>query len=202
LKGNIVIGDRRQAAVSPEGRQIYVGAFPGVPSGDISTDGMVEFGDAYVYTFDGAIFVWEREALTITRYEVSDDYRLIKGNTLAFTQFGLQLSADHLFVSPKRAYVLLAAENTVVVWNPKTMALGATFPANFPVMDGFDTYPAPIGVSGGNVYWALLSVAEYAASVPNPEGGGILGIEEHRRRPSSSRAAAPATIEPTSSTSN
>jgi len=145
------------ATFGPDGRSVYVGAFPDIPTGDVGTERMAEFGNAYVYTYGSAIFVWDRDALTVTRYEVDDAHELVKGQTLSFTQFGLQFSADHLFVSPTRAYVLLAAENLIVVWNPETMQLTTTFPANLPPLDGLDTYAAPVGVSGENVYWALLS---------------------------------------------
>jgi hypothetical protein len=145
------------ATFNPEGRQIYVGAFPELPEGNVGTDNMVEFGDAYVYTYDGAIFVWEREALQITRFDVDDDYKLIRGGSVSFMEFGLQLSADHVFASPTRAYVMLATENRMVVWNPTTMEIESSFELEFPDRKGFDTYAAPLGVSGDRVYWALLT---------------------------------------------
>src|SRR5262245_20437712 len=54
---------------NPEGRQTYVGVFPGVPSGEVTAAGMREFGDAYFSVYDGSIFVFEREQGEILRFE-------------------------------------------------------------------------------------------------------------------------------------
>jgi Domain of unknown function (DUF4374) len=144
-------------ATNPDERLTYVGAFPEVPSGEVGTDGMLEFGDAYYYAFNGGVFVYEREQATVTRYDVSDSYQLIRGKTVSFVNFGFTSGADLSFVAPDRAYAMVGAQNLVIAWDPARMEITGTFPAGLPTHADLDTYPAPIGVSGSNMYWALLS---------------------------------------------
>lgn len=178
---------------SPDDRMTYVGAFPEVPKGEVGVDTMVEFGDAYFYTFDGSIFVWEREVATITRYEVTDDYQLVKGNKVSFASHGLKFDGELTFISPSRAYMMVASQGIVVVWDPSTMEVTSTFSVDIPVREGLDTFPIQIGVSAGRVYWAFISMnydalklypKNVVAFAPTDADGPVTVIEDDRCVPS------------------
>jgi uncharacterized protein DUF4374 len=174
---------------NPDGRLTYVGAFPDVPSGEVGVDSMLEFGDAYYYAFDGSIFVWEREQAAITRYEVGDDMSLARGNTISFVSYGFKFGAELTFVSPTRAYMNVSEQDLVIVWDPSTMEVTGTFPANLPTPEGLDTFPVQIGRSGDNVYWAVISTNYDAVEVypknvlaiaPADEDGPVTIVEDDR----------------------
>src|SRR5262245_44143450 len=69
---------------SPEWRLTYVGAYPEIPAGALSTDTMLELGNSYFFTFDGSIFELVRESGNVVRYEVGDDYQLTSSGTVSF----------------------------------------------------------------------------------------------------------------------
>ena len=143
---------------NPDGRQTYVGAFADVPTGEVGVERMLEFGDAYYYAFDGSVFVWEREQASITRYEVTDDLQLVRGATVSFVSYGFKFGAELTFLSPTRAYMNVGEQNLVIVWDPSSMTVTSTFPANLPTVTGLDTFPIPIGRSGSSVYWSVISM--------------------------------------------
>lgn len=178
---------------SPDVRQTYVGAFDAVPSGEVRFDQMREFGDAYFYAFDGSIFVWQREEGSIVRFEVTDDLRLVQGKTVSFANFGLEFDGELTFISPTRAYMVVAGQGTVVVWDPTTMEITSSFPIPIPVREGLDTFPIQIGVSGENVYWAFISMNYDAQTVypknvvaiaPKDADGPVTVVEDDRCVPS------------------
>jgi hypothetical protein len=141
---------------NPDVRTTYVGAFSSVPTGNVSNSNMLEFGDAYYYAFDGSIFVWERDAVLITRYEVSDDLKLTKGKSISLINYGFKYGADLSFISPTKAIMMVSEQNKVIIWDPSTMEVTTDFPANVPAKAGFDVYPAPLGASGNYMYYSLF----------------------------------------------
>lgn len=158
---------------NPDERLTYVGAFPNVPSGEVRTNNMLEFGDAYFYGYDGSIFAWEREKSSVTRFEVTDDYKLIKGKTVSFQSYGFKYDAELTFVTPTRAYMFVTGQSLVIVWNPSTMEVSGTFPANLPAREGLDTFPVAIGVAGNRMHWAFIS-SNYDALKVYPKN--VLGV--------------------------
>jgi len=178
---------------SPDARQTYVAAFDGVPTGEVQYDQMLEFGDAYFYTFDGSIFVWEREEASITRFEVAEDFKLIRGKTVSFASYGLKYDGELTFISPSRAYMVVASQASVVVWDPSTMELGSSFAMPIPARADLDTFPIQIGVSGENVYWAFISMnydaqklypKNVVAIAPKDADGPVTIVEDDRCVPS------------------
>ncbi len=142
-------------AWDPDGRKTYVGAYPEVPSGILNTSGMLEFGNAYFYAFDGSIFVWNREEVKITRYEVSDDMKLTESGVISLQSYGFKYGADLTFVSPTKAIMMVSEQNKVIVWDPSTMKVTTSFDANIPVKAGFDSWPGQIGVSGNYMFYTV-----------------------------------------------
>lgn len=177
---------------SPGPRATYVGAFSDVPTGQVSTKTMLEFGNAYFYSFDGSIFVWDRDAVTVTRYEVSDQLKLTKGATISFANYGFKYGADLSFISPTRAYMLVSEQNQVIVWDPSKMEISSKFSLNLPTRANMETFPIPIGVSGNNLYMSVFS-ANYndlvcypknvVAIIPTDKDGPVTLIEDSRTLP-------------------
>jgi hypothetical protein len=177
---------------SPGPRTTYVGAFSDVPTGQINTKNMLEFGNAYFYSFDGSIFVWDRDAVTVTRYEVSDQLKLTKGATISFANYGFKYGADLSFISPTRAYMIVSEQNQVITWDPSKMEISGKFSLNLPSYPNLETFPIPIGVSGNNLYLSVFS-ANYndlvcypknvVAIIPTDKDGPVTLIEDSRTLP-------------------
>ncbi len=177
---------------SPGPRATYVGAFADVPTGPVDTKTMLEFGNAYFYSFDGSVFVWDRDAVTVTRYEVSDQLKLTKGATVSFANYGFKYGADLTFISPTRAYMLVSEQNQVITWDPSKMEISGKFSLNLPARPDLDTFPIPIGVSGNNLYLSVFS-ANYddqicypknvVAIIPTDKDGPVTLVEDGRTLP-------------------
>ncbi len=179
-------------AWDPDGRSTYVGAFPTVPTGSVDSKAMLEFGDAYFYSFDSSIFVWERDQVKITRYEVDDNMKLTKGNAISLQSYGFKYGADLTFVSPTKAIMMVSEQNKVIVWDPSTMTVTTSFDANIPVKPGFDSWPGQIGISGNYMYYTVF-YSDYdnlkvypkmmVAAVPVDGGTNVQIFEDDRALP-------------------
>lgn len=142
---------------NPDSRQSYVGVFPDIPSGDVTAEGMREFGDAYFSVYDGSVFVFEREQGEILRLEADEDLRLVEGGRISFANYGVQFSADNTFISPTRAYMVDGGSGQIIVWNPREMIITGSFDANIPQREGLETFPG-VGVFHGDyVVWPVMS---------------------------------------------
>lgn len=144
---------------TPEGRNVYVGAEPKVPTGELDYSDYLEFGDVEANAHGGYVFVWDREPATMTRYDVTSDLQLDKGPTLSFREEGAGNATGFgatVYVSETRAYTLSSALDTVIVWDPKAMELTGTIDMNPPERaEGLETYPSPGHVVGDSVIWPL-----------------------------------------------
>jgi hypothetical protein len=73
-------------------------------------------------TYQGAIYIPNHEAATLTKYTTDDNGALIQGATLSFMRFGITWIAP-VFIAPDKAYLFDDANRQVIVWNPTTMEL-------------------------------------------------------------------------------
>lgn len=149
-------------ADNPEGRNIYVGAVPDIPEGELEYSDYLELGNVDLSTYGGWVFAWDREAATLTRYGVRDDYSLFQdGDRLSFLSYGGGgefVGGELAFISPTRAYSLSAELDVVVVWNPTTMAIMGTIPMEPPeVPEGFTAFAHKPAVAGGQVIWQIVA---------------------------------------------
>ena len=90
----------------PDARNIYVGAVPDVPEGELDYSGYLELGNVDLSTYGGWVFAWEREASTLTRFGVRADFSLFPvGSSSAFriTAAAASSSAVSSRSSPPRA---------------------------------------------------------------------------------------------------
>lgn len=143
---------------NPDGRNIYVGAVPDVPTGELDYSRYLEFGNVDVSTHGGNVFVWERDPATMTRYSVGADLALAPGPTISFANLGVSGSPAHVFISETRAYTPSPQLDLVVVWNPQAMEIVGTLlmePPERPA--GLETFFFDGRLVGDRVIWSLAS---------------------------------------------
>jgi len=117
-----------------------------LPTESADRSAAYEFGSVYVYTYEGNVYVRDREAGTITRYRATDDFQLVADTradgtearlstqSLGLRPFGMPVA----FISSTRAYVIDPYDLRVVVWNPSTMEIESTFPIADTIKSGFE----------------------------------------------------------------
>jgi hypothetical protein len=140
----------------PEGSNFYIGVYPKLPK-QLDTAQMLEVPSGFdARAFDGAIFVWEGESGTYTRYGVSDDLQLSRDATVSFRELGGTGVAMTAFVAKDRAYSLTRDEHQIIVWNPEAMEVvgaisgDALVDPKYPELD----YGEPV-VFGDSVAWPI-----------------------------------------------
>jgi hypothetical protein len=146
----------------PDGRNIYVGAVPDVPEGELDYSDFLELGNVDISTYGGWVFAWEREAAALTRYGVREDFSLFEtGEKLSFLSYsgGGEFAGGELaFISATRAYTLSSELDVVVIWNPTTMEITGTIPMQYPdVPEGFVAFAHHPAVVGDKVIWQIIA---------------------------------------------
>jgi hypothetical protein len=146
----------------PDGRNIYVGAVPELPEGELDYSGYLELGNVDLSAYGGWVFAWERETPSLTRYGVREDFSLFQsGEQLSFRNYGAGaefVGGELAFISPTRAYALSSELDLVVVWNPTTMEITGTIPMQPPdVPEGFVPFAHHPAVVGDKVIWEIVS---------------------------------------------
>lgn len=149
---------------APEGRLYYASVLPSLPKGKIDRSKAREFSSADVETFDGKIFLRDRQSNTMTRFAVSDDLKLVQEAQFSFANLGLPGSrVTNAYVSPTSAFTLNAKDWTLAEWNPTAMSLtgkNVSIAAakksvvgfiNEPIRFG-ETIMAPVGWADGDTY--------------------------------------------------
>lgn len=130
---------------NPEGRNIYLGAYRGVPEGELDRSRMIELADNDVDYHDGYAYDFSRETGSITRYSVDAELNLVQGPTLSLANLGLNGARGTAFVSDTRAYSYgtTGAALLVAVFDPTAMELDGSIPADALANDDY-----PIGIVG------------------------------------------------------
>ncbi|MCA9558971.1 MAG: DUF4374 domain-containing protein, partial [Myxococcales bacterium] len=124
---------------NPEGRNIYLGAFPEVPEGELDRSKMIELANNDVDFNDGYAYDFSRETGTYTRYSVDADLQMVEGPKLSLANLGLTGGRGTAFVSNTRAYNYgtSGASLVVAVFDPTAMELTGTIPADALANDDF-----------------------------------------------------------------
>lgn len=151
---------------APEARNVYVGAVPEVPTGELDYSRFLEFGSIDVSTSGGYIFVWDREPGRMTRFSVNGDLSLTEGPTLSFERYGAAGGGENVFVSASRSYLLSPQLDTIVVWDPERMEITGTIPVSLPgtpggtggpSQAGYETFAHKGQLVGDRVIWQVIS---------------------------------------------
>lgn len=155
---------------SPEGSNLYVGAFPELPA-EVDLSGMLETPSGQnAATFGGYIYVWSGDSGVYTRYAVDEALRLSEAGSVSFMNFGGTGNVMTRFISPTRAYSMTRDNLQIIVWDPSDMAVLGTIDTSAaldPGYPGFD-YGEPV-LFGDYVAWPILwfddSTSDYKPAV-------------------------------------
>jgi hypothetical protein len=155
---------------TPDARNIYIGAVPEVPEGELDYSDFVELGNVDVMTYGGWVFASDRDASTLTRFGVRDDYSLFqyekKLSFLDYSSAGNFEGDEIAFISEHRAYMLPAELDVVVVFDPSTMQITGTIPMDPPdVPEGFSSFAHSPTVIGDRVVWQIVSTNDDAREI-------------------------------------
>jgi hypothetical protein len=167
---------------SPDTRTIYVHLLPSVPTAPADRTRAYEFGSVYIFVYEGKVYIRDREAGTVTRYQVTDELELVIDKRpdgadakLSTQPVGLRPEGMPLiFISPTRAYFLDTPEKRVIVWNPTTMEITSTVEMPDPDKAGFETGQIrnPVRV-GDRVFAGVLAWEDYDNLRVHP-GAGVM----------------------------
>lgn len=148
----VVIGNRVCGA---DECQMYLGAFPDVPTGELDRTKMREFGGLlYISVFEGRVYSYDRESAKLTKFVITDDFGLEEAGELSFAGFGAAGSpAYSQIVSATRAFSYVASAQTIVEWNPSTMEVEREVPTPELVRDGIAVDLNPPVLTAGRVQW-------------------------------------------------
>ncbi|HEU5076596.1 MAG TPA: hypothetical protein VFU02_20545, partial [Polyangiaceae bacterium] len=150
----------------PEDRNVYVGAVPEVPEGELDYSRFLEFGNVDVSTYGGHVFVWDRDPARMTRFTSNQALELVDPRPLSFEKHGAGGGGEHVFVSATRAYLLTPDLDTIVVWDPEAMRITDSIPLDLaegnggtggPSLTGFETFAHKGMLVGDHVVWQLVS---------------------------------------------
>jgi len=142
---------------SPEGMNMYVGAYPSLPKEPDLGEMVETVSGQNASAFGGYIFVWSPDSGIYTRYAVDDRYRLSEDATVSFQHLGGTGNIMTAFISPTRAYSMTRDNLNIVVWNPeamKTIGTIDTSAALDPDYPSFD-YGEPV-LFDDYVAWPIL----------------------------------------------
>jgi hypothetical protein len=151
----------------PDDRNVYVGAVPEVPAGELDYSRFLEFGSVDVYTSGGYVFVWDREPARMTRFSVNDDLSLREDATISFERYGATGGGENVFVSATRSYLLSPQLDTIVVWDPEAMQITGTMDIALPgppggtggpTLSGNETFAHKGQLVGDKVIWQVVTV--------------------------------------------
>jgi hypothetical protein len=85
-------------------------------------------GQADIWVHEGALYVAEADALTITKFTLEDG-ALVEGDQISFANYGLTDFGFwvNVFVAPDKAY-LQNGTAEYIIWDPAAMAISGTLP--------------------------------------------------------------------------
>lgn len=155
-------------------RNVYVGAVPEVPTGELDYSQFREFGSIDVATFGGYIFVWDREPARMTRFSVNADLSLSEGPSVSFERYGIGGGGENVFVSASRSYMLSPQLDAIIVWDPAAMLITGTIPIELPgtpggtggpALSGDETFAHKGQLVGDRVIWQVVTANFDAYSI-------------------------------------
>ncbi|HTV24419.1 MAG TPA: hypothetical protein VMG12_37260 [Polyangiaceae bacterium] len=138
---------------------MYLGAFPEVPRAELDRTRMIEFGGLiYNNSFDGRVYTYDQQSLALKKFVITGDFLLEPAGELSFANFGLTGTSEAYsrIVSASRAFSYLVDAQTIVVWNPSTMAVEREIPMPPElVRNGIPANANPAVLAAGRVQWPV-----------------------------------------------
>lgn len=186
----VLLAERIQ---NPDSRQIYVSLLPELPSTPVDRSSAYEFGNVDIYTHGGKVFIFDREQINLTRYQVTEDYQLVEDTLedggaarVSFQQVGLPgYGFEHVFISDTRAYLVDWGEYRILVWNPTTMEIEGEIPLDVAIKDGYtlsDSYLVSAIQSQGKVFVGVYVWQTYEDLEVHP-GSGVVVVDAESDAP-------------------
>lgn len=157
-------GERPDSAIliaerftTPDGRVMYMGAFPGMPTQNVDITQLIELGEGDVFACAGHAFHFDSEALSITKYIVANDLTLVKDLTVQVGQEGITgWTGAQVCASATSAFIFEGAGGRAVEWNPTTMVIVNAFDVPKPtVAEGLEIQFFEPFIAGNLIYFPV-----------------------------------------------
>ncbi|KLT70441.1 hypothetical protein [Flavobacterium sp. ABG] len=109
---------------TPGGRVFYLGAYEKFPS-TLDYTNMTEIGpSATIYSYGEHPYVWNGTALTLTKYNVSNDMKISSSDVFSVANTGIKGTfGPPAFVSETEAYFFALNEGKIIKFNPTAMTI-------------------------------------------------------------------------------
>jgi hypothetical protein len=165
---------------TPQGERFYyVSVLPDVPTAAVDRSQALELTSADVEIYNNRVFIRDRDANTITRYQVTAARQLVPdGDPVSFAGTGLGKGRySNAYLAADRAYVLDSGGWRLIGWNPTTMLLTGEIIS----IDNMAKHALPTGaisptIQVGNRQIAAITWASFDAVHPigYPGAGAII----------------------------
>ena len=115
--------------LTPDGRFILVNVVPHLEERDlVFEEAFPANGFSRARTFNGKLFVFDGESGEIARFDVGDDGSFTEEARLSMANLGVRrFISSTVFISPTRAQYIDTTGNQVILFNPETMELTASY---------------------------------------------------------------------------
>ena len=115
-----------QNSATPDGAASAFMAFSAeVPTQVFDRSRMIELGQGTGDAFNGMVFTYDFEALTITRWQLSDTLEPTPAEVIGLANEGVAPWWKNAFYSDTRAFIFNLPAGEIVEWNPRDMAITA-----------------------------------------------------------------------------
>ena len=118
-----------QNSATPDGATVAFMAFSAdVPTRVFDRSRMIELGEGTGDAFNGMVFTYNFEALTITRWQLSETLEPTPGEVISLANEGVSPWWKNAFYTETRAFIFNLPEGEIVEWNPRDMVITARHP--------------------------------------------------------------------------
>lgn len=152
--GPIILAERVTTDTAGD-TQVYLTALAGVPTASVDRSRSLELRSADLAVFSGSVYVRDRNASVVTRYNVGSDLQLHRQDQVSFANFGIDTAGRtyDAFLSPAQAYALDSKNMRLIEWNPTTLELtGKVIDVSGYIKSGVSFAFGPPQKSGARVY--------------------------------------------------
>ena len=113
-----------QNTATPNGFAAFMGFAPDPPTEPFENSRLIELGTmASGDAFNGMVFTYDYEDLTITRWSLSQNGEPVPGDVIGLANQGVPAFWPSGFYSDTRAFIFDLASGAIVEWNPSEMVI-------------------------------------------------------------------------------
>ena len=128
---------------NPGSRNFYLHLLEEMPSGGVlDYSRAFEFGEAFMSVDSGFVYISDREAMSITKYAVTDERGIEELGTVSLQGLGVQFIGVY-WAAPGQPYVVDTFSGQVVRWDPETMEIidSTPVPPEFLFRENLPAFP-------------------------------------------------------------